>query len=139
MIYTNLTYKALYLALKFHQRQVDKEGYPYILHCLRVAEKMPDEISTAAALLHDILEDTDITGDDLQYIPFAVLKPVTIVTRIEEETYEQYINRIVQSKDEVAIAIKIADLEDHLRPTDNSEILSLQKRYVKYLKRLKGE
>ena len=65
MIYTNLTRKAIKLIYEKHSGQVDKSGLPYVFHPFHVAESMDDELSTIVALLHDIVEDTNTTYDDL--------------------------------------------------------------------------
>ena len=64
MIYTPLTNKALRLAYTAHHGQVDKSGVPYIFHPYHLAEQMTDEITTCVALLHDVVEDTDITFEN---------------------------------------------------------------------------
>ena len=64
MIYTPLTKKALRLCFDGHRDQVDKTGLPYVFHPFHLAEQMKDEYTTAVALLHDIVEDTDMTDDD---------------------------------------------------------------------------
>ena len=66
MIYTEVTKKAMRLAFKAHQGQVDKGGIPYIFHPIHLAEQMPDEITTATALLHDVVEDSEVTMEDLK-------------------------------------------------------------------------
>ena len=65
MLYTPLTRKAMQIAYDAHQGQVDKGGLPYIFHPYHLAEQMDDEISCCAALLHDVVEDTDIPMDSL--------------------------------------------------------------------------
>ena len=65
MIYTEWTKKAMKLAYKAHHGQVDKGGMPYVFHPFHLAEQMDDEISTVAALLHDVVEDTDWTLEAL--------------------------------------------------------------------------
>ena len=64
MIYTKLTKKAMDIAYKAHHGQKDKGGFPYINHPLHLAEQMDDEYSTCVALLHDVVEDSDITLND---------------------------------------------------------------------------
>lgn len=66
MIYTELTNKAIKLAYQAHEGQLDKAGMPYILHPIHLAEQMDDEISTCVAILHDVVEDTDVTFEDLE-------------------------------------------------------------------------
>ena len=70
MIYTKLTKAALRLCFEAHRDQVDKTGMPYVFHPFHLAEQMTDEITTAAALLHDVVEDTDYTLDDLTAMGF---------------------------------------------------------------------
>ena len=65
MIYTPLTQKAMLLAYDAHHGQLDKGGVPYIFHPIHLAEQMPDELTTIVALLHDVVEDTDLTLDDI--------------------------------------------------------------------------
>ena len=66
MIYTELTTAAMCIAYEAHKDMRDKSGAPYIFHPFYVAEQMTDERTTAAALLHDVLEDTELTAADLQ-------------------------------------------------------------------------
>lgn len=66
MIYTTLTNKALRLAYAAHHGQTDKSGQPYIFHPYHLAEQMTDEVSICVALLHDVVEDTDLTFADLE-------------------------------------------------------------------------
>ena len=73
MIYTELTKEAMNIAYKAHHKQTDKGGFPYINHPLHIAEQMDDEYSTCVALLHDVVEDSDITCNDLSKIfPYDV-------------------------------------------------------------------
>ncbi len=65
MIYTVMTKKAIKLIYEIHKEQVDKAGMPYVLHPLHVAEEMKDETSTIVTLLHDVVEDSNITFDKL--------------------------------------------------------------------------
>ena len=67
MIYTPLTQKAMLLAYDAHHGQLDKGGVPYIFHPIHLAEQMPDELTTIVALLHDVVEDTALTLDDLAH------------------------------------------------------------------------
>ena len=70
MIYTQQTKKALKLCFEAHKDQMDKSGMPYVFHPFHLAEQMTDEITTIVALLHDVVEDTDFTLDDLQAMGF---------------------------------------------------------------------
>ena len=82
MIYTALTKKAMRIAFDAHKDQVDKAGLPYIFHPCHLAEQMEDEVSVCAALLHDVVEDSSMTFDDLavQGIPTAVIDVLKLLT-----------------------------------------------------------
>ena len=113
MIYTPLTHLAMKIAYSAHHGQLDKGGVPYIFHPYHLAEQMSDEISVCAALLHDVIEDTDVTADDLcqMGIPDTVIKTVEILTHDKRKPYLDYIRTIRESKNETAIKIKLADLK----------------------------
>ena len=109
MIYTVLTKKAMEIAYKAHHGQVDKGGSPYVLHPLHLAEQMDDEISTCAALLHDVVEDTDVTFEDLEKeFPQEVIKVLKLLTHDDDEDYYEYIKRL--KDDPIAKKIKLADI-----------------------------
>ena len=65
MIYTDFTKKALKLCFEAHKDQVDKTDMPYVFHPFHLAEQVDDELSTICALLHDVVEDTSLTLEDL--------------------------------------------------------------------------
>ena len=65
MIYTPQTNKAMTIAYNAHHGQLDKSGVPYIFHPFHVAEQMTTEATTVTALLHDVVEDTKYTLDDI--------------------------------------------------------------------------
>lgn len=73
MIYTTLTKKALKICFNAHKNQVDKTGVPYVFHPFHLAEQMDTEDSVCVALLHDVVEDTDITFDDLTKEGFKLM------------------------------------------------------------------
>ena len=70
MIYTDMTKKAIKLIYEKHKNQYDKAGMPYVLHPLHVAEQMSDEYRATVGLLHDIVEDTDMTFEQLSNLGF---------------------------------------------------------------------
>ncbi len=110
MIYTPLTKKAMKLAYDAHRGQVDAGGMPYVFHPLHLAEQMEDEVSACVALLHDIVEDTDITLEQLaQEFPQEVVEAVALLTHNPSEGYFDYVRRI--RKNPVARTVKLADLE----------------------------
>lgn len=113
MVYTKLTQQAMRLAYAFHDGQKDKAGVPYIFHVAHVAEQMDDEQSTCVALLHDTLEDTDVTEENLRRLfPDVIVDAVVAMTHQKNEPYEQYIERVKEN--EIATRVKLADLEHNL-------------------------
>lgn len=89
-----------------------------------------DDLIYTASLLHDILEDTDCTYEELADIDKEVADIVLILTRQQSETYEEYIGRVKEN--ETARIVKICDLLDHLASYKTLKP-SLKKRYIKAL------
>ena len=114
MIYTPLTNKALVFAYNAHHGQLDYNGIPYIFHPLHLAEQMEDEISCCAALLHDVVEDTSVTLEELaQTFPKEVVEVVSLLTHEDsaeynEAAYLDYIRKIKAHP--VAKKVKLADI-----------------------------
>lgn len=111
MIYTPLTVKAIKLAFEKHEGQTDKAGLPYVLHPIHLAESMTDEISTVAAVLHDVIEDTDCTFAQLEEMGFPEesIDAIRLLTHDENEPYLEYVRRI--GANPVARKVKLADLK----------------------------
>ena len=124
MIYTPLTKKALRLCFDAHKEQTDKTGLPYVFHPFHLAEQMTDEISTVCALLHDVVEDTDYTLEDLAAMgfPARVTEVLRLLTHDPSVPYFDYVRAI--SADPVAKQVKLADLAHNgdLSRMDESEI-----------------
>ena len=112
MIYTDLTRLSIKIAFDAHKNQLDRSGIPYICHPLHLAEQMKDEISCCAALLHDVVEDTDIGFDDLYAmgIPQEFIAVLRLLTHEKNTPYMEYIENIKKSRNETAIAVKRADI-----------------------------
>lgn len=110
---------ALKLAAAAHEGQLDKQGAPYITHPLRVMARVEPHGLDAqiVALLHDVLEDSETTADDLRAAGFAdpVVDAVTRLTHRPGEPYADYVVRCAGSP--LARAVKLADLEDNARPS----------------------
>lgn len=117
MIYTALTKKALKLCFEAHKEQVDKAGMPYVFHPFHLAEQMDDEISTVCALLHDVIEDTEITLEMLNKMcfPKEVIEVLSLLTHDETVPYMDYIESIKGHP--IAKKVKIADLMHNSDPT----------------------
>ncbi len=113
MIYTELTNRAMRIAYEAHHGQEDVNGVPYIFHPFHVAEQMEDEITACVALLHDIVEDTDVTIEELQKIfPSEVTGAVALLTRNRDEDYFDYVRKIKDNS--VAKAVKLGDLAHNM-------------------------
>ena len=110
MIYTEKTKRAIRLMFEAHKNQTDKAGLPYVFHPFHLAEQMTDEKTTVAALLHDVVEDTDTTLDDLRKMDFGddVIDALTLLTHDERVPYMDYVAEI--KKNPIARAVKLADL-----------------------------
>lgn len=113
----NLLEEAIAFAAHAHAGQRDLLGRPYILHPLRVMLRLSDPREMAAAVLHDVLEDCDVTMEDLltSGFPAEVVEAVYAMTRREGESYEAYVLRA--GAHPVARRIKIADLQDNIERT----------------------
>ncbi len=110
MIYTPETKKAMKLCFEAHKEETDKSGLPYVFHPFHVAEQMPDEKTTVAALLHDVVEDTPCTLQDLADLGFEaeILDALALLTHEEGVPYMEYVARIRDN--EIARTVKLADL-----------------------------
>ena len=110
MIYTKLTKRALKLCFEAHRDQLDKSGLPYVFHPFHLAEQMTDEYTTTAALLHDVVEDTDCTPEDLRAegIPEPVLEALRLLTHDPKVPYLDYVAALKANP--IARAVKLADL-----------------------------
>ena len=121
MLYTALTKKALKISFDAHKNQVDKSGMPYVYHPFHLAEQMNDELSTCVALLHDVVEDTDITLDDLKSkgFPDAAIEALSLMTHNDDVPYLDYVRAMKDNP--IARKVKLADL------AHNSDLTRLDK------------
>ena len=124
MIYTPLTKKAMQIAFDAHKEQTDKTGLPYIFHPFHLAEQMDTEDEVCVALLHDVVEDTDITLDDLRAYDFPeqVIDALSILTHDEGIPYSHYISLINSSDNPLVKKVKLADLRHNSDETRLNEI-----------------
>ncbi|QUH21877.1 GTP pyrophosphokinase [Alkaliphilus sp. B6464] len=137
----NLLEQAIIIATKAHAGQIDKGGNLYILHPLSIMLKMPDDRSKIVAVLHDIIEDTSITPEDLKNLGFGddILIPLDYLTRKKNETYMEFVRRAAQHP--VSKLVKMADIENNMDLTRISNPTKKDydrvKKYEKALKILK--
>ena len=110
MIYTEMTKKAVNVMYQAHQGQMDKGGFPYCFHPYQVAQGMDDEISCTCALLHDVVEDTDLTFEDLAGMgfPAEVIDVLKLLTHRESVPYMDYVRNLADNP--VARKVKLSDL-----------------------------
>ena len=110
MVYTPLTKRAILFAFDAHRGQYDKSGLPYIAHPLHVAESMETEDECVVALLHDVLEDTDITVEDLTRIGISdrQIAALKLLCHDDSVPYLEYVQSI--RVDPIARKVKLADL-----------------------------
>ena len=107
---------AIALATSAHDGQVDKSGRPYIGHPLRVMASVTGEHAQMAAVLHDVIEDTPVTADDLlaRGCPTAVVDAVVALSHLPDEPQDVYLRRVAANP--LALSVKRADIADNLAP-----------------------
>lgn len=135
MIYTHLTNEAMKLAYTAHHGQMDKSGIPYIFHPIHLAEQMQDEYTTCVALLHDVVEDTSVTLEELaETFPKEVVEAVALMTHKDGEPYLDYVERIKENP--IARTVKLADLQHNSDQTrlENADAATLARYRDKYSK-----
>jgi len=105
---------ALRVAIKAHEGQKDKSGREYVMHPIRVAERCKDPRAKIVALLHDTIEDTDVTVEYLRNEGFSeeIISAVLSVTKQKGESYEDFVRRAAENP--LGREVKIADLEDNM-------------------------
>ena len=139
MNYNELYDKALQIAMRAHEGQKDKAGQDYVMHPIRVAERCDDPRAKVVALLHDTIEDSDITADYLREEGFTeeIVEAVLAVTRREGENYDDYVRRAAQN--ELGKMVKRADLEDNMDIRRLPELTDRDvERLQKYLRAWRG-
>lgn len=136
MINTKLTRKAMIIAYEAHKNQVDKSGVPYIYHPIHVAEQMNTENECIIALLHDVVEDTNVSFKQLEEVfSKEIIDILKLLTREENIEYDEYIKRIKNNS--IACKVKIADLTHNLDKTRLDFVTEVDvKRNEKYKKAL---
>ena len=105
--------RAIEIAARRHAGQVDKGGAPYILHPLRVMLRVARGAQQIVAVLHDVVEDSEVTFEDLEREGFSaeVINGLRAVTKVEGESYEDFVARA--ALDPVGKAVKLADLMEN--------------------------
>ncbi|MFN9112829.1 MAG: GTP pyrophosphokinase [Bacteroidota bacterium] len=131
---------AIYIALQAHKGKADKGGSSYILHPLRVMLAMETTEEKIVAVLHDVVEDSRFTIQQLKQEGFSkkILDAVSLLTKTENQNYENYISAI--RKNPLATKVKLADLKDNMDKSRLKKItegdLTRIKKYKAALKQL---
>lgn len=117
MIYTPMTKAALALCFSAHKDQVDKSGLPYVFHPFHLAEQMESEDEVCVALLHDVMEDTELTACDLHAAGMneTVMGALLLMTHDPAMPYMDYVARLAPNP--IARKVKLADLRHNSDPS----------------------
>jgi (p)ppGpp synthase/HD superfamily hydrolase len=142
MIYTEMTKKAIRLMFDLHKEQTDKSGLPYVFHPWHVAESMDDEITATVALLHDAVEDTDLTLEGVREagFPEEVVAALGCMTHDDSVDYMGYVRALAPNA--VARKVKLADLKHNAditrldAPTEKD--LARREKYLKAIELLEN-
>jgi (p)ppGpp synthase/HD superfamily hydrolase len=127
--------RAIAIAVEAHAGQKDRSGASYILHPLRVMARLSTDDEKIVAILHDVVEDTDWSFDDLRKEGFSepILTALECVTKREGEDYEEFVKR--SASNALARRVKIADLEDNMDLRRNESLAATDlERLNKYLR-----
>ena len=137
--------KAIIIVNEIFKEKKDKGGNPYIYHLYSVSNNLETMEEKTAGLLHDIIEDTEISYKDLEEVGFTkeILEVLELVTRKETETYEEFINRIIESNNITALKVKQKDMENNMdlsrikNPTEEDKKRIKEKYQPQYKKIIK--
>ena len=112
----DLLFKTLELIMKLFSDKLDKSGIPYIVHLMKVYEGVDDYKEKIVALLHDVLEDTKVSIDDLKEFGYDsdILLILSYLTKKKGEYYPDYIDRIISSNNIHVLNIKLSDLKHNM-------------------------
>lgn len=144
----DMIYKALELSLELFKSDNDKGGFPYVLHLFYVYKNVLEKEEKVVALLHDVMEDKNVTKEDLLEIgfPSKIVSDVLVLTRRKDVSYDAYIDNIIKTGSKEALEVKLADLKNNIDLTriKNPSVKDyerVEKRYMpsyeKILNRLK--
>jgi (p)ppGpp synthase/HD superfamily hydrolase len=127
---------AIVLASNAHKGQVDLQGEPYILHPLWVMMHLDDYNDKIAGVLHDVVEDTDITLDYLKEklgLSESVIFAIDCLTKRKGENYDVYIKRVMSSA--IAVCVKIQDIRHNLLPDRIKNSSNLKQRDLERIRK----
>jgi (p)ppGpp synthase/HD superfamily hydrolase len=128
----NMLENAIRIAVTAHAGQFDKGGNPYILHPLHVMEQMDTEEEKVVAVLHDVIEDTNMDEDTLRAagISDVCLDAIKLLTKKPDTEYQKYIINI--KRNEIARKVKLADMRHN---SDLTRIHVIEEKHLKMIKK----
>ena len=133
----NLIYKALEIVTILFENDTDKGGHPYMLHIMYVYKHVSSLDEKVIALLHDVIEDKDVSKEDLLEVGFPkfIVDDVVMLTRVKPTDYKDYIDNIIKNGSIRALHVKLADVENNLdisriKNPSMSDYERLEKRYM---------
>ena len=128
---------AIAIALKAHKGQRDKGGNPYILHPIAVMNRVETIEEKIVAVLHDVIEDTEVTLEQLREQGFSeeIIEAIHLLTRSEKDSYEEFIEKTIKNR--ISKNVKIADINENMNLARINELTEIDyKRLEKYRKAL---
>ncbi len=138
---SELIKRAYLLAREAHEGQYDHSGKPYIMHPMEVASRVGcDELAIAVALLHDVVEDTDVSIDKIKKeFPKKIADAVALMTHSDNESYMDYV-RLIKAN-ELARRVKIADISHNIEiircnPIRKRDVERIKNKYIPALEYL---
>ena len=129
----NQIYKALEIVTTLFEKKLDKGGMPYILHLIYVYRHVSTEREKVVGLLHDTIEDMDVTREDLLDVGFKeyIVDDIVNLTRVKPIEYNDYIDNLLKNGSVEALRVKQADLEH------NMDITRIKNPSIKEVERVK--
>ena len=142
----DLLLKTLELVIKLFEGKTDKAGLPYYNHLLKVYANVDNYDEKIIALLHDVVEDSEVTFEDLKVYgyPENILEALRVLTKKKGEYYPDYIERIIDSNNIQALNVKLADLKHNVdinrieNPTIN-DYERINKRYIPAINKIQNK
>lgn len=112
----NNIYKALEIVTRLFENDLDKNGMPYMLHIAYVYRHVSSMNEKVIAILHDVIEEKDVTSEDLLDIGFPknIVDGVVFLTRVRPMEYKDYIDKLIEVGSIEALHVKLADLENSM-------------------------
>ena len=133
MIYTMQVFRAMNIAYSAHMGQFDKAEVPYIFHPIHLAEQMDTEEECIVALLHDVVEDTEVTFEDLEKeFSKTIIDAIRLLTRDKSVDYMEYVKNLKSNT--IARKVKLADLRHN---SDSTRLIKITDKDIERINKYK--